>query len=923
MDEATLDDLVQGRLSGQLLHEAEAHLDGCPLCSDVVSVLAGGAPPAAGEIEPGARVGKHVVSSLIGRGAMGVVYAAEDPELGRRVALKLIRPGAGPDAAERALREAQSLARLAHPNVVAIYEVGRALGALYFAMELVSGKTLRAWLSEPGRSARETLDVLLQAGEGLRAAHSAGIVHRDFKPDNVMVGDDGRVRVTDFGLARLSGASYVSAPDLATQPVSTLVTRTGKLVGTPAYMAPELLAGGEATELSDQFAYGVTLYEALAGARPFTGSSIAELAQSVARGASAEPLRASPGPLRAAVLRALRERPEDRYPSLEALLRDVARFGRPRRRWPLAVGLGAPLAAAAVVAGVWIAGTDADTCSGGKAKVSAVWNDGRKESIRGAFGAAAPDLGPIAAARVGTELDRVAKALSLQHRAACEATHVEKAQSEAILDARMRCLDRQLAEIGALVESFEAADVPVVEGAIQATETLASPAECGEVESLAAIDPRPTDTERAARLSKLEREIGEVKASGASGRYAPALERAARLAEEATDLGYRPAVAEIELVVAQLARKLADYERASASARRALSTAEAARADRLAARAWLEVLAIDGERGDPARVIENAGLAAATFARLDDPPELRGALLLQVGIARTAMGALEEAGPDLDEALEIHEGVHGPESLVVARTLTALGNLARARGQHEEALELHGRALSIDAGLLGAGHPALAAHHHNRAGVLRLLGRHDEARAQYGEALELEVAALGAQHPRVGLTHNSLGLLSLETGDLVGARRHLGEALGIFDATDHPDRALALLNLGVVEAREGRHREATGHLTGASEIVARVFGRDHLRRAAILLERARSRRSLGEVAGATEDLAEAARVARVHAKRVPEAARLEKEIAAEAAVAVGPAARAASPASPSPTSPQAPKPVGSMGYGPATSWDAD
>jgi predicted Ser/Thr protein kinase len=264
--------------------------------------------PESAELPRGAEVGRYVVIGQLGAGGVGVVYAAYDPALDRRVALKLVREESsrGSDTSDgraRLLREAQALARLSHPNVVAVYDAGTLDERVWLAMEHVEGATLRAW-AQTERPWPELLQAMIAAGRGLAAAHAAGLVHRDVKPDNIMVGADGRVRVMDFGLARAAGARVVAAPDSGGpgERLSLSVTRTGAMLGTPAYMAPEQWVGKEADARTDQFAYCVTLWEALFGERPFMGDTLVELAPRVLRGEVRAPPngRAAPGWLRKA-----------------------------------------------------------------------------------------------------------------------------------------------------------------------------------------------------------------------------------------------------------------------------------------------------------------------------------------------------------------------------------------------------------------------------------------------------------------------------------------------------------------------------------------------------------------------------------------------------------------------------------------------
>jgi hypothetical protein len=366
----------------------EPHLDACPTCRATAARLAElafaskggrartarsmmGAPPApstppasspsprlpAGEpaapLRRGERAGRYQVVDVVGAGAMGTVYAAHDPDLDRTVAIKLLHAelGRGRRAAELRARlalEARALARISHPNVITVYDTGTVGDQVFVAMELVTGGTLRSWLGEAPRSWRDVRDAYVAAGRGLAAAHAAGIVHRDFKPDNVLVGSDGRVRVTDFGLSRADWddpapperlAEGSGEPALPAPRSPPHLTATGALVGTPVYMAPEQLAGGAATALSDLFSFCIALYEALYGERPFGGGSLEELRRST-RGPVRDPPagKRTPRWIRGVLRRGLRADPGERYPSMTALCDALSREPARVRLWVAALG---------------------------------------------------------------------------------------------------------------------------------------------------------------------------------------------------------------------------------------------------------------------------------------------------------------------------------------------------------------------------------------------------------------------------------------------------------------------------------------------------------------------------------------------------------------------------------------------------------
>ena len=391
LDANAVQDLMAGALDAAARTAAIGHLDGCTDCRGLLGALARdavqdtardallvdplaetrapGADPLAGTAassphlrlaettetghpDPlaattrpttaaGTQLGRYTQLERLGAGAMGVVYRAEDGKLGRRVALKLLkRPD--PELTTRLEREARAMAQVTHPNVVAIYEVGVADGATYIAMELVEGTSLRGWQGTP-RSIVEILEAYAAAGRGLAAAHAAGIVHRDFKPDNVLVGTDGRVRVTDFGLA----AARPTAGGLPSSLVDVNLTSAGTVLGTPAYMAPEQFTGGNVDPRTDQFNFCVALYAALYGTRPFAGKSFPELGDNVCDGRMTPPPARSrvSSALRAIVVRGLSVKPGDRFPTMDHLL---AELGRDRARpWRLAA-----IATAAIAAGL-------------------------------------------------------------------------------------------------------------------------------------------------------------------------------------------------------------------------------------------------------------------------------------------------------------------------------------------------------------------------------------------------------------------------------------------------------------------------------------------------------------------------------------------------------------------------------------------
>jgi serine/threonine-protein kinase len=338
-----------------------------PLRAEVDALLerdAAAPRSSAEEPEVPATVGRFRVLRKIGQGGMGVVFEAYDGTLGRRVAIKLVRFAADgtPSARSRLLREAQAMAKLADPHVVPVYDVGEQGDEVFIAMELVDGETLSSWLSRAHRSWREILGMYVAAGRGLSAAHARGVVHRDFKPDNVLVGTDGRPRVLDFGLARIPGEAAARPADASSEHGS--LTVTGALMGTPRYMSPEHFRTQNVDARSDQFCFGVALYRALFDAAPFEGTTLLLLADNVCSGAvRLPPASEVPAGVVDAVLRSLSADPAARFPSMDALLGEFERAlqvdpeldpGRGRRGRRAAVAVMAVLACLTVGSIVWL-----------------------------------------------------------------------------------------------------------------------------------------------------------------------------------------------------------------------------------------------------------------------------------------------------------------------------------------------------------------------------------------------------------------------------------------------------------------------------------------------------------------------------------------------------------------------------------------
>ena len=422
------------------------------------------------ELAPGRTLGKYRLERVLGEGGMGVVWAAHDPDLDRMVAIKVLRYAqAAPQLRQRLLREARAMAKLKHPNVLTVYEVGTVDDRDYIAMELVEGTSLDRWLAaSPPQS--EVWDAILAAGRGLAAAHEAGVVHRDFKPHNVLRSREGRLLVTDFGLARgLLGEADSAALD-ARNPISldtTLeaarkndpvldspLTQTGALIGTPAYMAPEQYTGTSPDPRTDQFAFCVTAWQAFTGDRPFRGQTLDEMRKAASAGVKHLHVKLA-GAVRAVLERGLDPRPDLRWPTLDSLLDalDRAHRRRARRRW-LALALAALVGGGAIIAiqvNAKRAGGAPDVCANPEAAFAEAWSP----AVRSELAAKAPAQ---AFARVAGALDQYRERWIASYDRAC------RARGASSFHARIGCLEGVRDQISTLTYLLRGADAGVVKG---------------------------------------------------------------------------------------------------------------------------------------------------------------------------------------------------------------------------------------------------------------------------------------------------------------------------------------------------------------------------------------------------------------------------------------------------------------------------
>ena len=754
------------------------------------------------------RIGRFVVLKRLGEGGMGIVYAAYDAELDRQLAIKLIRADLVEDlepdeAAARLLREAQALAKVSHPNVIQIYEVGMHDEQVYVAMELVEGQTLAAWMGEGRHPARAVLDHFIPAGRGLAAAHAVGLVHRDFKPANVLVGSDGRVRVLDFGLARRVEEPPPDASSNASlDALSSELTVDGSRPGTPSYMAPEQHLGGNVDARSDQFAFCVALYEALYGERPFGGKNRTALALAVTRGEIRDAPRGSGVPewLRRVVLRGLRQDPDARWPSMQALLDQLTRDRGARRRrvWGTAVVVGAVLSS--IAAGVYATRNEVQVCEGGQAKLVDVWDAGRKAQVRAAFEATGVPMASTTWTRVESSLDGYVESWLAQYQQACEASQAGE-QSGEMLDLRMRCLDERLEELEARVDVLTDADETVVERAAASVAQLPPVAGCADATALLARLKPPTDPAVEAEVDALRAELTRAGAMLEAGRYQPALELASAASRRARSVDYPPVRAEALLMRGRLERELARGEDARVTLAEAYWTGLEAGHDEAAVGAASQMIGVLVELARPEPAEEWVRHAGAVTGRTRVGPMLEAELLDGHADLLVHQARYDQAREQLERSLELKRAAAGEQSPIVADSLHRQARVAFAQGQYADAREDWERALEIRSATLGEEHPAVAAAHVGIGVTFSREERYDEAVDRYERAIVIQERAFGSDHLTTARYLNNLGIVLRKQGKFEPARETQERALSLYEkflGPEHPKVADSLANLANV-----------------------------------------------------------------------------------------------------------------------------
>lgn len=824
---------VEGGLATARRERVEAHVDACPTCASLVAHAArevsrpsvasaiegsvgesshatlGEAAPARAVPE---RIGRYLVLGHLGAGGMGTVWSAIDPRLQRVVAIKRIatpRGLAGDDG--RLLLEARSLARLAHPNVVAVFEVGREPGAadrpgdVYLVMELVQGPTLRAHATLHEREPDRIVDAYLQAARGLAAAHAHGIVHRDFKPDNAIVGVDGRVRVVDFGLARpmpsassVTGEATLSSGVHAIASASSDAASTREIAGTPSYMAPEQRAGERVDARSDQFSFCVSLWEALTGRRPGPDPRPDDRAGEI------------PPAIRRALRRGLARDPVRRFPSMHALVAAL----RPRRRRTNAAIGAAVLGGLGLCVGLALpASGDAPAvaCDPAAEIVGDAWTPELAAAVERRWSAhGTGELTPAA------DLSRWADRWLARRARVCEELDPAAAKASAA------CLRESAASFRALVDLVRDADDRDY-ALWDAIRRLPDPAACDGDGQPTSDDPRADEI--LAAIARAQALRWAARADGARAITQRAVDDAIALGDEAV-------LASALLEHATALAASGEHREAATTYEAAFHRAEGIGLDAIAADAAAQqVLVVGVMLADVPAGEAWARHARAAIDRLapDERTPIEATLATSLGNMWMDAGRWDEARAQMETALELIERAHGPDHPLMVLALGDLGAVTR-ESDPPAALAYFERSLEAGLRAFGEEHPDVALALGNIGAVHENRGDPQTALRYFERARRIAEAVYEPGAAKLGLAIFNTGVAEEDLGDRDAALASFTRALAIWSPRGrepNPFGGLAHVHLGNLAMHAGELDDAESHFRAALASIAPAWGEDY------------------------------------------------------------------------------------------------
>ncbi len=821
LDEATLLAFFEGELSGSQRTAVDAHIDGCPTCLAVLAAV-GRTEGKPGDPE------RYEIREEVGAGGMGQVFEAFDTVLGRIVALKCVR--AGPEdeaAAKRFEREMALTARLQHPSIIPVYDAGVFPdGSRYFAMRMVEGRTLDAAIEEAATvEARLALvPSIRRVCEAVAYAHEQSVIHRDLKPANVLIGPFGETVVLDWGLAKLLSEDDPQGESLHGESGDAEMTRPGAVMGTPGYIAPEVMRGEAAGPRSDVFSLGRILEKLLPGGQ----------------GEGRREVLADFG---AVVGRATADEASLRYPSAAQLCDDLQRFeagqtvsardyslpSRARRfvrrhRRPIVGSLA--FASVGAIGGLGVASAIRSDgprpCTGAEEALAGTWDEAKRAEVHGAFAATNVPHAGLAGARTTEALDAYAGDWVSMHTAACEAT-AQGEQSATLLDLRMTCLDRAQVELRAAVEVLSTADAAVVENAAELIRGLFALDRCADRDALEAeVEPPPND--EAAKVEDARASLARADALRLAARHDAAAQAIDEARQTLDGVTYAPVRTDLALSDGLLLEARGEYDEAEIALTNALRSGTRWGQREQVREAALGLMFVVGVR----QVDATGGLRYRSIAEAlsVDSPAAEGDFRDRLGAVLYTDGDYDASAEQHRKAMAIREQLGDRVGLA-----TALNNYAialRDLGELEPAEAALRAVLQERIELLGPDHPTTADTHANLAISLNGLGRAVEAEAEARTALDIHLRTLPAEHLAVVSTRITLGRSSSSLGKYDEAIEQFRAALSNLD----PDDAHVVTirhNLGSILVAQRKFDEAAAEFAAALELLEKTWGADHPR----------------------------------------------------------------------------------------------
>lgn len=791
---------LEASLSVRARDEATLHLSTCQACREQFAELARleadepesyrslifdeagealhGGGDDADELVVGSSLGRYVLLGKVGEGGMGVVYSAFDPELDRRIAVKVIRSeaAAASEEAKQQLRgEARAMARLTHPNVVRVYDVGRQGGLVYIAMEYVDGVDLGRFAARNSGEWRTVFAACVQAGRGLLAAHEAGLVHRDFKPSNVLCAHDGRVLVADFGLTRLLRPGTREGDGAET-----------RAAGTPGYVAPEQAKGLASTAKSDQYSYCVTLAQCLLGSDPNAHAasdaptvSTLESAELAEQSAQERSGAIAPRRLRSVLRKGMAFRSEERHETMQALLAQLQRVVHRRKR--IRIVLTSIVAAAGIGVLMFVVGKrmteQAPLCANSDAPVTSVWNEPREHALVELL-AQSPYQGH--AKHFIASVSKAAENLALEHKSACEATFIGHTQSAELYDRQMFCLGSQLTALGTIVSAAEGGSS--LESAQSGLAKLGSPVDCVPSESMLNVQAPPRDPAIRSKMQEVDRTLADAKLYARKDQAANVLATTKRGVELARAIGYDPLLARALLSHSEILGSMERFEDARAVAEEARDAASRGRDNVLLIRSLIllaEHATSNEDRGAEGLAYVDTARSIALGTTL--PPYFRALLHRSAAIVARANdkaeSSLEEAGQGLALLAGLEGDTSSPRGLELRESLLSIvASASFDVGDYAGALNGFEEIAALRSQRLGPKHSGIASSLANLATIQYKMGKIDDANATLSNAKQL-LASPDASKSVLARCLNLQGLILNRLGNAEQAASTYREAI--------------------------------------------------------------------------------------------------------------------------------------------------